>query len=71
MAGQYLEGCTVVGHYMGHIEVKGVVRLSRVKLGGKMVHHVDLMEPVTVFGAQRQGLVLQDEHVLEVLEAAA
>jgi hypothetical protein len=63
----YLDGKRVIGMYMGDIAVSGVVRLSRVAYGGCMSHHVDLDNPINVFGAVRDSVILEAECVKGVL----
>jgi len=55
------------GHYLGQFPYAGVVRSSRVKLGGRVQHTVDLFDPITVWGEQRET-VLIDEHSNFVLD---
>ena len=47
----YLDGMRIIGMYMGDYPVSGTVRLSRVKYGSGMSHHVTLDNPINVFGA--------------------
>lgn len=61
-----LEGLTVTGLYLDSIPVKGKVTLSRVKYGGKASHHVQLFEPVNVYGALRDVVILDNEQVQTV-----
>lgn len=61
-----LEGERVEGLYMGSIPVVGVVRLSRVKYGGEVTHHVDLDTPITVYGAVRETVILENKYVTRV-----
>jgi hypothetical protein len=63
----YLDGQRVVGMYMGDIEVSGTVRLSRAKYGNGMLHYVDLDNPITVYSAVRDTVILNDEEVKGVL----
>ena len=58
-----LEGLVVSGKYMGIFEVKGKVRLSRVKYGGEISHHIDLVEPIVVYGAVRDSVILDHKEV--------
>jgi hypothetical protein len=55
----YLDGQRVIGMYMGDIAVSGVVRVSRVTYGGRMSHHVTLDNPINVFGAVRDSVILE------------
>ena len=63
----FLDGSRIIGMYMGQFAVSGVVRLSRVKYGGQISHHVDLDNPITVFGAVRESVILEPEYVKGVL----
>ena len=63
----YLDGQRVIGMYMGDIAVSGTVRHSRVKYGGGMSHHVNLDNPITVYGAVRESLILEATEVKGVL----
>lgn len=62
-----LEGRRVIGMYMGDFPVAGVVRLSRVKYGGGVSHHVELDKPITVYSAVRDRVILDAEDVKGVL----
>jgi hypothetical protein len=61
-----LEGLRVHGSYMGEFPVTGRVELSRVQYGGTVSHHVVLDAPVTVYGAQRDRVILEHELVEQV-----
>ena len=61
-----LEGLRVSGLYMDEFPVSGRVRLSRVKYGGGVTHHVDLDEPILVYGAVRDSVILEHELVEQV-----
>ena len=63
----YLDGQRVIGMYMGDIAVSGVVRVSRVTYGGRMSHHVTLDNPINVFGAVRDSVILESECIKGVL----
>ena len=62
-----LEGKRVIGMYMGEFAVSGVVDLSRVKYGGGVSHHVKLDNPVRVYSAVRDRVILDAEEVKGVL----
>ena len=62
-----LEGCRVIGMYMGEFPVAGVVRLSRVKYGGGVSHHVELDKPIKVYSAMRDRVILEANDVKGVL----
>jgi len=63
----FLDGRYVTGMYMGDYPVSGTVRLSRVKYGGGMSHHVTLNRPITVHGAVRDSIILDAKEILGVL----
>lgn len=63
----FLDGRRVVGMYMGDYPVSGIVRLSRVKYGGGMSHHVTLNSPIEVFGAVRESIILDAKEIAGVL----
>ena len=51
-----LEGLAVEGFYLDDIPVKGRVRVSRVKYGGEVCHHVELFEDLNF----SHGLITRD-----------
>lgn len=57
-----LEGMRVWGTYLDTFPVVGRVELSRVKYGGDISHHIILDEPIKVFGAERDRVIL--DHAL-------
>ena len=63
----FLDGMRVIGMYMGDYPVSGTVRLSRVKYGGGMSHHVTLDSPIKVFGAVRESISLDATEIAGVL----
>ena len=63
----YLDGMRIVGMYLGDYAVSGTVRLSRVKYGGGMSHHVTLSRPIKVFGAVRESIILDATEIKGVL----
>jgi len=63
----FLDGRRVVGMYMGDYPVSGIVRLSRIKYGGGMSHHVTLNSPIEVFGAIRESIILEASEIKGVL----
>lgn len=62
-----LEGLRVKGMYMGEFPVTGKVELSRVKYGGWISHHIALDKPITVYNALRDRVILEHEHVEQVM----
>jgi hypothetical protein len=65
-----LEGLKVTGMYMGEFPVTGIVVLSRVKYGGGVQHTVVLDEPIQVYSAMRERVLLDHENVVRVQSAA-
>jgi hypothetical protein len=65
-----LEGLTVHGLYMDEFSISGKVRLSRVKFGGGVSHHIDLSEPVEIYGTVRESVILNHENVVKVESSA-
>ena len=53
-----LENMIVTGKYMGEFPVTGKVRLSRVKYGGGVTHHIDLIDPIEIYGSIRESVIL-------------
>ena len=63
-----LEGKRINGLYMGMMAVQGTVTLSRVKYGGEVAHHMTLDEPITVYGAVRDRIILEHKFVNRVMD---
>lgn len=63
----YLDGMRVFGMYMGDYAVSGKVWQSRVTYGGNMSHHVTLDNPINVFGAVRESIILDAAEIKGVL----
>ena len=64
----HLENCRVTGNYMGSVPVSGMVTESRVKYGGTVCHTVELDKPITVFGAIRERVILDNWEVEKIYE---
>lgn len=58
-----LENLYVSGKYMGEFPITGKVRLSRVKYGGGISHHVDLIEPIEIYGNIRESVILNHSEI--------
>jgi hypothetical protein len=56
------------GSYLGQAEYAGVVRSSRVMLGGRVQHTVDLFEPIQVFGSEHHTILIQEADTFVVDE---
>ncbi len=63
-----LEGLRINGLYMGLFPVQGRVTLSRVQYGGTVSHHMDLEEPIKVYGAVRDRVILEHKFVNRVVD---
>ena len=61
-----LENLSVEGLYMGEFPIRGIVHLSRVMYGGRVSHHVTLEEPITVFGAIRDSVIVEQQDITRV-----
>jgi hypothetical protein len=58
-----LEGMTVTGKYMSIIPVKGKVELSRVAYGGEVKHTLVLDNPIRVYDAVRDRVILKHSEI--------
>ena len=63
-----LEGKRVNGLYIGLFPVVGKVKLSRVKYGGEVSHHIQLETPIKVYGAMRERVILEHKFVNRVVD---
>jgi len=61
-----LEGLYITGKYMGEFPVTGKVRLSRVKYGGGITHHIDLVDNITIYGNERESVILNHTDIESV-----
>ena len=61
-----LEGLIVEGQYLNEYPVAGKVELSRVAYGGDVKHHIVLTEPLTVYGAVRDRVILSHTEIQRV-----
>ena len=64
-----LEGLFVSGKYLGEFDVFGKVDLSRVKYGGGVSHHIQLEDPIEVYGQIRDRVILDHESVESVFSS--
>ena len=62
-----LENSVVEGFYMGEFPIRGVVELSRVKYGGGVTHHVALEQPIEVYGAMRDRVIVENQYITRVI----
>jgi hypothetical protein len=64
-----LTGMRIKGNYLGSYPVEGTVRLSRVKYGGTVNHHIVLDQPVYIFGEQRDTVILEHSCITQVMDS--
>jgi hypothetical protein len=56
------------GMYVGAYEYDGIVRRSRVKLGGEVQHTVDLLDPIQVHGETRHAILVDESEPFFVIQ---
>ena len=61
-----LENLRVKALYLETFPVQGVVELSRVAYGGQVVHTVVLDNPITVYGALRDRVIIENKSIQQV-----
>lgn len=64
-----LEGLFVSGKYLGEFDVFGKVDMSRVKYGGGVSHHIQLEDPIEVYGQIHDRVILDHESVESVFSS--
>lgn len=57
------DGSTVKGLYLSEYPVTGVVTESRVRYGGSVCYHIDLIEPLHIFGSIRDCVILDEKQI--------
>jgi len=60
------EGLSITGSYLNQFYISGYVTLSRVAYGGRVKHTVVLDEPINVYGAIRDRVILDMSEVMTV-----
>lgn len=58
-----LEGKKVFGNYLGTFPIEGIVTCSRVSYGGKVVNTIELNSSITVYGAEREVVIMDSENL--------
>ena len=53
-------GSFISGLYLDMFPFRGTVRESRVKYGGQVEHTVELVNPIRVFGATRDVILIEE-----------
>ena len=61
-----LEGLYVRGTYLAEFPVYGRVELSRVAYGGSVKHTLVLQNPIMVYGAERDRVIIDHREVERV-----
>ena len=64
-----LEGLAVEATYLEDFSVSGRVELSRVAYGGRVHHTIVLDQPISVFGARRDRVIVEHKNVKRVKSA--
>lgn len=60
------EGLVLTGKYLEEFVVEGVCETSRVAYGGRVKHTIVLKEPIDVYGAKRDRIILDHESVTRI-----
>ena len=58
----------ITGIYMGLFPVSGLVESSRVKYGGTVCHTIVLDEPIKVYGAVRDRVIIDHHEVFMIYD---
>jgi len=58
------DGSTVKALYLSEYLVTGKVTESRVRYGGSVSYHIDLDEPLFVFGSIREQVIVNENQVI-------
>lgn len=58
------DGSTIKALYLSEYMVTGVVTESRVRYGGTVSYHIDLVEPLYVFGSVRDCVIVDEKQVI-------
>ncbi len=58
------DGSTIKALYLSEYPVTGVVTESRVRYGGQVSYHIDLVEPLYVFGSVRECVIVNENQVI-------
>lgn len=61
-----LESHRVHAKYLGRFPIVGIVELSRVKYGGGVSHHVMLDNPIIVYGAERDRVIIDHQDIEKI-----
>ena len=59
-----LEGKQVSGKYLGEFPFTGTVTSTRIKYGGKVSNTIKLDNPLVVYGADRDTILMDSDEIL-------
>lgn len=58
------DGSTIKALYLSEYLVTGKVTESRVRYGGSVSYHIDLVEPLFIFGSVRDCVIVNEKQVI-------
>jgi hypothetical protein len=58
------DGSTIKALYLSEYLVTGVVTESRVRYGGSVSYHIDLVDPLYIFGSVREEVIIDENQVI-------
>jgi hypothetical protein len=58
------DGSTIKALYLSEYLVTGKVTESRVRYGGEVSYHIELVEPLFVFGSVREQVIVNEKQVI-------
>jgi hypothetical protein len=58
------DGSTIKALYLSEYLVTGKVTESRVRYGGSISYHIDLVEPLYIFGSVREQVIVDENQVI-------
>ena len=64
-----LEGLCIEATYLDDFAVEGLVENSRVAYGGEVKHTIVLRNPIVIYGAERDRLIIDNKNVRRVKNA--
>lgn len=58
------DGSTIKALYLSEYLVTGKVTESRVRYGGTVSYHIELVEPLYIFGSVREQVIVNENQVI-------
>lgn len=58
------DGSTIKALYLSEYLVTGKVTESRVRYGGEVSYHIELVEPLYIFGSVRERVIVNEKQVI-------